>query len=90
MSILSKDAGSNDCFLLDCGLDFCILKEFLVGDGASIGAAFASWGRVCGIACGKVSGKVCGEESMESTALLPQPHVCFLGMAAVTVPQPHA
>src|SRR6187402_672966 len=78
ISILSIFVGSKDCFLLDCGLEepFCTLKVTLVGDGASVLAGLTSLRTASGTTCG---------ESVPP----PQWQVCLLGIAAVTLPQPH-
>ena len=87
MSILSRFVTSKEGFLLDCGLTgFWILKLFLVGDGASMGVVV--------VVCGWLNGEELCEDAVvvEFSAAfdVPHPHVCFLGMAAVTtVPHPH-
>jgi len=58
------------------------LKFDLVGDGASIGVVVA----VCGWLCGE---ELCEDAVVSVFFDVPHPHVCFLGIAAVTtVPHP--
>jgi hypothetical protein len=77
MSILSKLAGSKDCFLLDEGFDgFPTLLDPTLnvncfGDGAS-----------------EEDEEVGGRESDNAGVPVPQWHVCFRGIAAVTLPHP--
>lgn len=80
-SILSRFTGSNDCLRLAAlGADFCMRKE----------AADAFVGDIGGTSLAGDSALTTLGDSAGVPALLePQPHFCFLGMAAVTLPQPH-
>lgn len=92
MSILSIFAGSKDCFLPDdCfSEDFCTLKATFVGEGTSGGIGGApAWSKEGLLDFPGLGAPFCAAAPC-ACVLLPQWHVCFLGMAAVTLPQPHA
>lgn len=82
-SILSRLAGSMDILRFDPPLVFCTRKldeEVVEGVGVGLGSS----GEVAGLVS-SLSALDCGVVLFE----VPQPHVCLLGMAAVTVPQLH-
>ena len=72
--------GSKDCFRVVGGFDdFCTLNATFVGEGRS------------GIIDDPPAGSIAPlEAALGAGEPVPQPHVCFLGIAAVTLPQPQA
>jgi hypothetical protein len=92
MFILSKFTGSKDCLLPDdCfNEDFCTLNATFVGEGASGGIGGPPARSNEELLDFPGPGAPLCAAALCACVLLPQWHVCFLGIAAVTLPQPHA